>query len=105
MKLKERIYADYFAPSRFEEYGRLIEQALEAGFKHCTVYELYSALREQTPELDAKIFVHRHDIDTDSAAAWLFFKAEKQFGIKASYYFRLNTLDLRLMSGTLQWPE
>ncbi len=98
MKLKERIYADYFAPSRFEEYGRLLKQALDAGFRHYTVHELYSVVSRQSPELNDKVFVHRHDVDTDSAAAGLLFKLEKQFGVKSSYYFRLNTLDMRLMS-------
>jgi hypothetical protein len=98
MKLKERIYADYFAPSRFEEYRSLLEQALEAGFKHYTVYELHSALSQRSPEINDKVFVHRHDVDTDTGGARLFFKAQKQLGIKATYYFRLSTLDVPLMS-------
>jgi len=98
MTVRERIYADYFAPSRLVEYRRLLERALTAGFDHCTVYELYTALSRPNPELNDKIFVHRHDIDTDCATARQFFEVEKQLGVKASYYFRLNTLDVRLMS-------
>jgi hypothetical protein len=103
MKLRERIYADYFAPCRLEEYARLIEKALEAGFEHYTVYELFCAISAKSTQLHDKIFVHRHDIDTDTATARLFFEVEKQFGIKSSYYFRLNTLDKRLMSEIQQY--
>jgi hypothetical protein len=98
VKLRDRIYADYLSPCRFEEYERLLHQALEAGFKHCTVYGVYSALRHKTSNFDDKIFVHRHDVDTDCTTARMLFYLEKKFGVKATYYFRLSTLDVRLMA-------
>lgn len=41
--------------------------------------------------------MQRHDIDTDVGGARAFFEIEKALGIRASYYFRLSTIDRDLM--------
>ena len=41
--------------------------------------------------------VLRHDIDTDVATATKLFVIEREMGVKASYYFRLSTVDLDFM--------
>ena len=93
----ERIYADYLAGNRLEEYRRLLECITRARLlpldtcgpqcRHCG--QLHFAY--------VKVFVHRHDIDTDVGGARAFFEIEKALGIRASYYFRLSTIDRDLM--------
>jgi hypothetical protein len=90
-----RIYEDYFMPSRMEEYRRLIEQSLQAGYQHCTLSEYYRLLKNNS--LKGTYFLHRHDIDTDPETAFRFFEIERRYGIRSSYYFRLSTLDVDLM--------
>jgi hypothetical protein len=41
--------------------------------------------------------VLRHDIDTDPATARRLFEIERALGARGTYYFRLTTLDIRLM--------
>mgnify|MGYP006145381963 CR=1 FL=1 len=43
------------------------------------------------------VLVHRHDIDTDLPTARRMFALEQKHGVRASYYFRLSTLDFGLM--------
>ncbi len=95
--LWERFYADYLAGDRYHEYRRLIEQSLALGFEHWTIADLNASIAAKKIGPDAKIFVHRHDIDTDSSGARSFFEIEKEYGIRATYYFRLRTLDHALM--------
>jgi hypothetical protein len=93
----QRIYADYLAPDRYDEYRRLIEKSLAAGFRHYTIAEAHEKAAFSTIPDDEKVFVHRHDIDTDLKGARSFFEIEKRCGIRATYYFRLTTIDIPLM--------
>lgn len=95
MRVLNRIYEDYLMPSRIGEYERLLEASLAAGYHHVTLPEHYNALVQKKP-LD-KCFIHRHDVDTDPSTMRLMFEAEKRTGVRSSYYFRLSTLDFRLM--------
>jgi len=93
--LKNRIYSDYFMPSRFNEYERIIKRLKDSGYIFVTFKE-YKKLLDKD-KLYGKIFINRHDIDSDIATAKEFFKIEKKYGVKASYYFRLSTLDFDFM--------
>lgn len=92
-----RIYSDYFLPSRLGEYEKLNKYALDNDYQFITILEHYRniLLNQQS---DKKIFLHRHDIDTDVKTAKRFFEVEQRLNIKASYYFRLNTIDIGLMN-------
>lgn len=82
--------------SRLKVYEAIITSFLAAGYKHLTVKEHFLAIK--TDKLrHQKIFIHRHDIDTDLTTARKMFEIEKKYGIKATYYFRLSTLDLKFM--------
>jgi len=94
--LKNRIYSDYFMPSRLSEYERIIKSLIENGYEHITVRDYNYRLKNNLLE-NKKYFINRHDIDTDVATAKEFFKIEKKYNVKASYYFRLSTLDFNFM--------
>lgn len=90
------MYNDYLMPSRLKEYERIIETALAHGYEHITLADYYDKLIDNA--LDKKrYFIHRHDIDTDIRTTKKMFKIEQKHGVKTSYYFRLSTLDIKLM--------
>lgn len=95
--ITNRIYADYLMRTRFHEYENILQKSLEEGYIHLTFYEYFQKLETNTLSPNKKYFVHRHDIDTDVSTAKKFFSIEKKYNIKASYYFRLSTLDFELM--------
>lgn len=94
--LFNRLYADYLMPSRFGAYRDLIDAARDAGYVQTSLRDYVAALRSPAGAAP-KILLHRHDIDTDLRTARKLFEIEQEHGIKASYYFRLSTLDLALM--------
>lgn len=91
--LLNRIYSDYLMPSRLHEYDALLQAAQQAGYQQQSVRAFLRSTKEQRPPT----LVHRHDIDSDVRTAAKMFAMEARHGVKASYYFRLSTLDYGLM--------
>ena len=97
MNLVHRFYSDYLLPSRISEYDLILRSALDKGYNHLTLPEFRSLVMSGKLDSNSRLFLHRHDIDTDIATARMLFNTEKKYGIRASYYFRLSTLDFKLM--------
>lgn len=94
-RILHRIYSDFLLPSRLKEFEAIITSAKEAGYQHQTLSaHLLSIQENRQPD---KVFIHRHDIDTDIKTARRFFEIEQKHGVKTSYYFRLSTIDIPLM--------
>lgn len=91
-----RFYSDFLLPSRMQEYSGMLKMALDQGYQFFTIPRYFDALQSGKISSADKIFIHRHDIDTDPATARKFFEAEQTFGVKTSYYFRKHNLDIRL---------
>jgi hypothetical protein len=91
-----RIYHDYLMISRLSEYEKIIKHLTEEGYQHITMKEFCYKLKNSALD-NKKYFINRHDIDTDISTAKEFFKIEKKYNAKATYYFRLSTLDIDLM--------
>jgi len=94
--LLNRVYSDYLMPSRLGEYEHLLQQAAAMGYAQLPVRDFFRA-RLQPGQLPAKVLVHRHDIDSDLRTARKMFALETRHGIRATYYFRLCTLDFGFM--------
>jgi hypothetical protein len=94
--LLRRIYSDYGMPSRLCMHEKLIRAAQEAGFAQTSVRDYFDMVRSGHAA-SSKVIVHRHDIDTDLRTTRKLFEIEQKHGIRASYYFRLSTLDFGLM--------
>lgn len=94
--IKNRIYSDFIIQPRLDEYESVIKQFVEHGYIQTTLRE-YKKLLDNNRLENKRYFVNRHDIDTDVETAKEFFKIEKTYGVKASYYFRLSTLDFDFM--------
>jgi hypothetical protein len=95
-RLLNRLYADYLMPSRLGEYAALLARARDAGYAQLSVREFHRELASAGGGL-RKVLVHRHDIDSDVRTAKKMFALEARYGVKASYYFRLRTLDFGFM--------
>lgn len=92
----DRIYSDYFMSSRLSEYENIIKQLVDSGYEFITLKEYCTKLKNNTLD-NQKYLINRHDIDTDVSTAKEFFKIEKKYGVKGTYYFRLCTLDYQFM--------
>lgn len=91
-----RIYADFLMPSRLSEYAHMLTVARDHGYRFMTLPQYFIAHMNGNLSSADRIFLHRHDIDTDPATARKFFEAEEAAGVKASYYFRRGNLDAGL---------
>lgn len=91
-----RLYSDYLMPSRLHEYEKLLVQAKDAGFHQMSVRDFHRSVCQGNLASD-RILVHRHDIDSDLRTARKMFALELKHGARASYYFRLSTLDIGFM--------
>ena len=90
-----RIYSDYLLPNRLSEYENILKRLAEYGYKSITLREYKNLIDNNN--LKGRYFINRHDIDTDVPTAKEFFKIEKKYNARASYYFRLSTLDFDFM--------
>jgi hypothetical protein len=70
------------------DYERLLDAALERGWRFLTVEEY---LRADDP--DAPFVVLRHDVDRKVGSAVAMAEAEAERGVQATYYFRTGTFD------------
>jgi hypothetical protein len=98
MSFWHRIYSDFLLPSRMKEYSLLLNTAITNGYQFLTIPDYFERLQQNKINSTDKIFIHRHDIDTDPATARKFFEAEQECGVKTSYYFRKQNLDIRLFN-------
>lgn len=96
--LGHRLYADYLMPARFEAYRQLLTSALAAGYRFESIEAHWARRRAGEVGPGEKVFILRHDIDSDIAAGGRLFAIEAELGIRSSYYFRLGTLDRDLMA-------
>jgi hypothetical protein len=98
MSILNRIYADYLMPNRLPVYENLLHLAKDNGYHHFTIPEFYLLIKNNQISSERKYFVHRHDIDTDVATGREMFLIEEKMGIKTSHYFRLSTLNNKVMN-------
>jgi hypothetical protein len=91
-----RIYADFFMPSRLEEYRSLLGQAAEQDYVFHSIESYWHMLRCRI-RMAPRILILRHDIDTDVETAKRLFAVERELGVRASYFFRLSTVDVEFM--------
>ncbi len=91
-----RLYCDYLMPSQLAGYEQLVLEAHGAGYLQTSVRGYVDLIQEGHCPAD-KVLVHRHDIDTDLRTTRKLFDIERKHGITSSFYFRLSTLDVKLM--------
>jgi hypothetical protein len=92
--LLNRFYSDYLMPTRLPAYDALLQAGSAAGYRQQSVRDF---VLHPTGTPRPATLVHRHDIDSDVRTAAKLFTLEARHGVRASYYFRLSTLDYGLM--------
>ena len=85
-----RILSRVFRRSRWREYRRILEAALDQGYRLMTVHQWHQAGPERS---GLKAMVLRHDIDGLPFSSLKLLEAEQSLGIGATYYFRWETAD------------
>ena len=97
MNIKRRLYNDFFRPSKEGEYEQILKAARDNGYEFHTVLSFEDVVGKGRIS-DKKYLILRRDIDTaDSKILRKMLDLEKKNGARATYYFRWNTIDVKLM--------
>lgn len=97
-RLAWRLYEEILQPSRLDEYRRLLQNALDAGYEVIDNEQWLQRLRAGQIGPEQRVLVMRHDIDTDPRLSLDWHRIESALGCRASYYFRQSTRDAEVMS-------
>lgn len=92
-----RVYSDFLMPCRLSTFESLLKQALTQGYEVHSVASFWEVVKAGGPRKDRRYLILRHDIDTDVMTARAMWRIERRLGVRASFYFRLSTLDPALM--------
>lgn len=92
-KVYWRIFNNFLMPSRLAELEQLYIDFQRSGYKFLPLIDALN----NVDSLPAKFVFLRHDIDSDVRTARKIFELEKKHQITGSWYFRLSTVDLKLM--------
>ncbi|TBL70839.1 hypothetical protein [Paenibacillus thalictri] len=95
--IRNRIYSDFFLPSRLNEYREMLLTAQNRGYEMHSIRSFWRLIQAGGVRPEQKYFINRHDIDTDLSVTRCMWEIEQELGVPASYYFRLSTLDFELM--------
>lgn len=97
MNIKRRIYNDFLRPSKETEYECILKTAVDNGYEFHTMLSFEDIIVKDI-EVGKKYLILRRDIDTaDSKILRKMLALEKKYCARATYYFRWNTIDVKLM--------
>lgn len=92
----DRLYFNFIMPSKVNEYARILAKAKECGYQFHSVLSFENV--RNSLDKDSKYLILRCDVDTpDYKVLKLFLKYDIMYGASSSYYFRLNTVNYKLM--------
>lgn len=94
--VRRRRFARTFSRSRWPEYRRLLGHALSKGYR---VVSLEDWIAERPSEHPALIL--RHDVDQHPRAVRPLLEAERDLGLRSTWYFRWRTADRRIIDTVL----
>lgn len=88
-------YQNFLMASRVPEYERLLGTLVAQGYSFLTIADL--ARQGPAGTLPPRTCIVRIDVDSDVTTARDMFRIECALGVRATYYFRLRTLEPGLM--------
>ncbi len=94
--IKDRLYQNYFMPSRIPEYELMLGVFGAAKYQFLTVERLADFLLSKR-DVPLRTCTLRFDVDSDVETARAMFEVTRDIGAVATWYFRLATLDKHLM--------
>ena len=102
MKIQQRLYNDFFRPSKEAEYEKILVCAKNAGYEFHTMLSFENVI-EKGIDPSKKYLIMRRDIDTaDHKILKRFLELEKKYDARATYYFRWSTINKKLMNEIAQ---
>ena len=97
MTIKQRLYNDFFRPSKEGEYKKILKAARDNGYEVHTMLSFEDVIKNGVED-GKKYLILRRDIDTaDFKILRKMLALEKEYGARATYYFRWNTVSVKLM--------
>lgn len=98
MNIKQRLYNDFLRPSKEGEYESILKTARDNGYEVHTMLSFEDVIKNGV-EKGKKYLILRRDIDTaDFRILRKMLALEKEYGARATYYFRWNTISVKLMN-------
>jgi len=82
--------------SRIPHYRALLDHLVESGYSFRTLGE-FAVSVDRREAISIPVCLMRNDIDSDPAGAALMFACDRAAGVRATYFFRLSTLDVGLV--------
>jgi peptidoglycan/xylan/chitin deacetylase (PgdA/CDA1 family) len=96
-KIAPRLYQNYLMRDRLDECRELLAGIQQRGYRFITLAEFAQAIRNDAVPA-GKLAILRVDVDSDPRGARRMFDVERALGIRATYYFRLGTIDRALIA-------
>lgn len=87
-----RAWQDVFMGSRLAEYSALLARLKNLGYRFCTLADFVLAANDGR-HFVSPVCLLRNDVDSDPRGAARMFECDQSAGARATYYFRLSTLD------------
>ncbi|HEX4159558.1 MAG TPA: hypothetical protein VHY79_13900 [Rhizomicrobium sp.] len=81
--------------SRLSRYRALLNFLVETGYSFQPLREFAEAVN-RNESASSPVCLLRNDVDSDPAGAGLMFDCDRAAGVRATYFFRLSTLDVGL---------
>lgn len=105
MNIKQRLYNDFFRPSKECDYELILKAAHDNGYEVHTMLSFEDVIKKGVEE-GKKYLILRRDIDTaDFKILRKMLALEKEYGARATYYFRWNTVSVKLMKEIAEGGE
>ena len=81
--------------SRLAAYRALLREIRSCGYRFCTIIEF--AEIDRSAAFDQPVCLLRNDVDSNKTGVAQMFGCDRDEGVRATYFFRLSTIDRKLM--------